>query len=92
LFVEFEKAASFEDLVVLVESLFADLQEVRCIRWKVEVQLAAFANTLQGTENENAIVQNWAAYIHAGLPTQQEGCPLSRDIGGIDRTVAVKSG
>jgi len=92
LFVEFEKAASFEDLVVLVERLFADLQEVRCIRWKVEVQLAAFANTLQGTENENAVVQNWAAYIHAGLPTQQEGCPLSRDIGGIDRTVAMKSG
>ena len=70
LLVELEKTSGLESLAMLVEGLFAGLQEIWNVDRKIEVQLTALSDTFQRAESEGAVLDYRASHIRAGVPTQ----------------------
>jgi len=54
--------------------------------------LTSFPNALQRPEDENAILYDWPSQVRARVPAQQKRGAPARDIGGIERVIAVEDG
>ena len=90
LLVKLQKGSGLKCLIAFVKALFADLQEIRSVRWKNEVQLATLPDALQRPENEDTVADNWRSCTDAWVSAQQKWFIFSGDIRGVEHTVAVE--